>query len=120
MARLREIKKNYGKARPHWREASADFLVHQRAEDGIGAKTITDYKSRVKLFFKRFPDAWDKEKELKETLVAHLADEIKAATFNNRLVYLRGFFNYCVEEVICQSIRLRIRGKRRSIPARLL
>lgn len=98
LARLREIKKSYGKERPSWREAFADFLVHKRAEDGIGPQTVSDYKGRVELLFKRYPDAWETEKKLKDSIVAFLSDDIKPATFNNRLVYLRSFLQYCVNE----------------------
>ncbi|WP_339273820.1 tyrosine-type recombinase/integrase [Paenibacillus sp. FSL W8-0426] len=98
MARLREIKKSYGNARPGWREILSDFLAHKRLDDGIGEQTLTDYTRAVELLFKRYPDAWKTEAKLKDGCIAHMSGEMSPATFNNRLVYLRAFFSYCVRE----------------------
>ncbi|KOY12589.1 tyrosine-type recombinase/integrase [Paenibacillus xylanivorans] len=98
MARLREIKKSYGYKRREWPEVLSEFLVHKRLEDGVGEQTIADYTRTVELLFKRFPDAWESDAALKNAVMTHFSDDIKPATFNNRLVYLRAFFKYCVSE----------------------
>ncbi|MEC0328762.1 tyrosine-type recombinase/integrase [Paenibacillus macerans] len=81
-----------------WAEALGGFLTWKRAQ-GISDQTYEDYNKHVRLFFKRFPDAWTSVKELKASLFKHLAEEeIMPATFNNRLVYLRTFLSWCVKE----------------------
>ncbi|WP_427050447.1 tyrosine-type recombinase/integrase [Paenibacillus sp. TC-CSREp1] len=100
MARLREIKKNNGSKRRDWPEVLTEFLEYKRFDDGVGQQTLADYTRTVELLFKRFPDAWETDSTLKDAVMTHLAEDIKPATFNNRLVYLRAFFKYCVSEGI--------------------
>ncbi|WP_228469590.1 tyrosine-type recombinase/integrase [Paenibacillus sp. JNUCC31] len=50
------------------------------------------------LFMSRYPDAWDSPHNLKSMLYEHLAQpDIAPATYNGRLVYLRTFLKWCVE-----------------------
>ncbi|RCX22880.1 site-specific recombinase XerD [Fontibacillus phaseoli] len=80
-----------------WAEALGGFLTWKKTQ-GISEQTYSDYDKHVRLFFKRFPDAWTSPAELKKAAYTHLsAEEIAAPTFNNRLVYLRTFLNWCVE-----------------------
>jgi integrase len=52
----------------------------------------------MELFMSRYPDAWDTPDNLKTMLYSHLGQpDIAPATFNSRLVYLRTFLNWCVE-----------------------
>lgn len=80
-----------------WAEALGGFLTWKKAQ-GIAEQTYDDYNKHVRLFFKRFPDAWTSSSALKTSLFEYLAEDIKPPTFNNRLVYLRTFLNWCVKE----------------------
>ncbi|MGR6760896.1 tyrosine-type recombinase/integrase [Paenibacillus sp. T2-29] len=97
MARLRSIKPTAGN-RTDWRQLLTEFLAHKKLEDGVGDYTLHDYDRTVKLLFKRFPNAWETEQALRDAVMEHLAEDIAPPTFNNRLVYLRTFFNYCIRE----------------------
>lgn len=79
-----------------WAEALGGFLTWKKAH-GISDQTYYDYDKHVRLFFKRFPDAWTSTRELKDALFSHLAEDIAPATYNNRLIYLRTFLNWCVD-----------------------
>lgn len=81
-----------------WAEALGGFLTWKKTQ-GLADQTREDYDKHVRLFFKRFPNAWTSSEELKKSAYAHLAEEdIAPPTFNNRLVYLRTFLNWCVKE----------------------
>ncbi|MDU8671997.1 MULTISPECIES: site-specific integrase [Paenibacillus] len=97
MARLRSIKPTAGN-RTDWRQLLTEFLSYKKLEDGVGQYTLDDYDRTVNLLFKRFPNAWDSEQALRDAVMEHLAQDIAPPTFNNRLVYLRTFFNYCISE----------------------
>lgn len=96
MARLGNIT-GRTKSRPTWREVLEDYQAYKKL-DGIGKQTASDYDRHVNLLFKRYPDAWDSDEKLKDAVFAHMSDHIMPATFNGRLVYLRAFFKYCVQE----------------------
>lgn len=97
MARLRSIKPTAGN-RTDWRQLLTEFLAYKKLENGVGQYTLDDYDRTVNLLFKRFPNAWDSEQALKDAVMEHLAQDIAPPTFNNRLVYLRTFFKYCISE----------------------
>ncbi|GFN24284.1 tyrosine-type recombinase/integrase [Thermanaeromonas sp. C210] len=78
-----------------WQEALQQFLWKKSAT-GISERTLKDYRKIVSLFFGRFPEAWPKA--LKPAVYEFMADDIKPATYNLRLIYLRAFFNFCLEE----------------------
>lgn len=82
---------------PAWQEVLAEFLLQKRAE-AAADQTILDYQKRVTHFFKEHPESWPDN--LKPAVLAHMSEKIKPATYNLRLVYLRSFFNYCVENNI--------------------
>ncbi|MCM3784383.1 site-specific integrase [Neobacillus mesonae] len=82
--------------RRSWLEALGGFLTWKKAQ-GIAEQTYTDYNRHVRQFFTRNPDAWESDDALKATLYAYLSEDIKPATYNNRLVYLRTYLNWCVD-----------------------
>lgn len=83
-----------------WEEALDNFLLWKRAT-GVSKRTIFDYTVHVTLFFKRSSSAFDDPAQLKRGFLCHMGqDDIAPATFNNRLKYLRGFFQWCVDEGI--------------------
>lgn len=52
---------------------------------------------------------------MKQSLLEYLAYKIMPATFNLRLIYLRTFYNWCIEEGYMVEIRLKdLRSEKRS------
>lgn len=93
--RLTKVKK---KAPATMEEALAQFINWKKANN-LSEQTILDYSTHVNLLFKRYPDATTSYEQLEKSVFDHLGQEnIKPATFNNRLVYLRSFFMWCVEQ----------------------
>ncbi|MDO9509610.1 MAG: tyrosine-type recombinase/integrase [Thermovirgaceae bacterium] len=83
-----------------WEEALESFLLWKRAT-GISKRTIYDYTVHVNLFFKRFASSFEDLPRLKHNFLCHMGqDDIAPATFNIRLKYLRGYFQWCVDEGI--------------------
>ena len=79
-------------------EEALDRFITWKKANGISDQTILDYTTHVNLFFKRFPVAASSFEQLEKAVIEHLGqDGIKPATYNNRLVYLRTFFNWCGE-----------------------
>jgi site-specific recombinase XerD len=85
-----------------WLEPLAGFLLWKKA-NGISESTLKDYERFTRQFFKRFPDCWGKAKDLKRAAMEFLSDEMKPATYNLRLIYLRAFFQWCVNEEYASS-----------------
>lgn len=81
-----------------WEQALEDFLLWKKAE-GKADRTITDYGYHVKYFFKCFPEASLSDVVgLKKYIMMHLSVVAKPAYYNNKMVYLKTFFNWCVAE----------------------
>lgn len=79
-----------------WEEALRGFLFWKQAQ-GISKTTLQDYRLHVIRFFTRYPDCWS-DGDLKNSAIEYMADDIKPATFNLRLIYLKVFFEWCVGE----------------------
>lgn len=87
----------------NWSEALEQFLFWKKAQ-GISEQTYKDYNQQIRLFFKRYPDSFESIENLKLNVFHYLGqDDIKPCTFNNRLVYLRTFLNWCLEQTIVES-----------------
>jgi site-specific recombinase XerD len=84
-----------------WEEWLRDFLFYKKAQ-GRSDTTVNDYKFHIELFYKRFPQAHDNYKSLKECVYKHLeeASDKSSATFNIRREYLHAFFGWLVNEGI--------------------
>lgn len=92
--RLTKVKKS---APATMEEALTQFINWKKANN-LSEQTILDYTTHVNLLFKRFPDSTQSYEQLEKSVYEHLGQEnIKPATYNNRLVYLRTFFIWCVE-----------------------
>lgn len=76
----------------------AEQFIYWKQAQGLSTTTIGDYKGHIARFFKQFPDALNNEDSLKSALLAYMAQQMKPATYNLRLTYLRVFFQWCVEE----------------------
>lgn len=93
--RLTKIKKS---APSTMEEAFVQFINWKKANN-LSEQTILDYTTHYNLLMKRFPNAIESFEKLEKSLYEHLGQEnIKPATYNNRLVYLRTFFKWCVEQ----------------------
>lgn len=82
-----------------WEQALEEFLLRKKAE-GKSERTIKDYGYHVRGFFKRYPDALEDGQILKRSAIEYMAEDVKPAYYNNKLVYLKIFFNWCLEEKI--------------------
>ncbi|RKL62331.1 site-specific integrase [Thermoanaerobacteraceae bacterium SP2] len=81
-----------------WQEALQQFLWWKQAQ-GISATTLGDYRQHITRFFNRYPTAYS-QTGLKPCVLEYMAQPVKPATFNLRLVYLKAFFDWCVHEGI--------------------
>lgn len=81
-----------------WEEALQGFLFWKKAQ-GLAERTLTDYRKHVSQLFHRFPTAFSTPK-LKPALLEYMSQQVKPATFNLRLIYLRTFFDWCIQEGI--------------------
>jgi len=86
--------------------ALEQFLLWKRAQ-GVSDQTMHDYKEHIHRFFRRYPDASIPEaaEALEWGVYDYLGEDgIKPATYNNRLIYLRTFLNWCVDkEMIAEN-----------------
>ena len=74
-------------------EMLEQFILWKKAQ-GISETTAKDYNYHVNAFFRKYPDAWD---NLSNCILKYMAENIKPATYNLRLIYLRAFFQFCSE-----------------------
>lgn len=89
------VKINTQKENVSWQEAMNEFILVKKSA-GLSETTIKDYSSHIKMFFNRYSSSWNLH--VKKAIVDYMADDIKPATYNLRLIYLRTFFQFCVEE----------------------
>ena len=85
-----------------WEDALRQFLGFKRAQ-GLRDSTIYDYDRFTKQFFGKYPSSWPDKNRLRTAALGYLSEKMnggnmKPATYNLRLTYLRGFFGWCVEE----------------------
>ncbi len=85
----------------NWEDALKGFLFFKQAQ-GISKTTLNDYKRHVEYFFKRYPDSWSDGK-LKPFILDYFSDNLKPASYNLRLIYLKAFFTWCVKEKYLQE-----------------
>ncbi|MTI84264.1 MAG: site-specific integrase [Firmicutes bacterium] len=81
-----------------WQDALQNFIYWKQAM-GLADVTISDYRYHVTQFFTRHPEAFTQQ-SLKRSVLKYMSQKVKPATYNLRLVYLRTFFNWCIEEGI--------------------
>lgn len=81
-----------------WEETLEQFISWKKAQ-GLSKQTLDDYKRHVSQFYKRYSDAFGSQPhQLEKWLYEYFADNIKPPTYNNRLVYLRAFYDWCVDK----------------------
>lgn len=85
------------KSKPRdWQDALQEFLLWKQAT-GVRERTLSDYKLHVTMFFKRYPNS-NEEANLKQNILNYMSQAIKPNTYNLRLEYLKGFFNWALSE----------------------
>lgn len=95
--RLTKVKKS---APATYEAALEQFLIWKKAQ-GISEQTMKDYREHVNRFFRRYPEAGKPRdaEALEKSAYDYLGEDgIKPATYNNRLVYLSTFFNWCADK----------------------
>ncbi len=80
--------------------ALSSFLNVKTAEQKSPG-TIKDYRRFVRQFFRLYPAAWDSPAAMRASFLNWIAQpDIAPATYNLRLIYLRAFWHWCVDEEI--------------------
>ncbi len=102
-----------------WQQAVEQYLPWKKAE-GRSGRTIKDYYYHITHFIKVYPDAAiDDYTSLKRAVIAYMAEDVKPAYYNNKLVYLKTFFTWCVNESILPDNPLKS-FKRRKADSRII
>lgn len=92
----RVTKINQSKKVKLWEDALNEFLLLKKAE-GRSRTTLDDYERHAYYFFNRFPNSWN-DSTLKISVMKYMSDNIKPATYNLRLAYLKSFFAWSAKE----------------------
>ncbi len=101
-------------------ETLETFLTFKRAM-GLREPTITGYQKTIKAFFRRYPMAWSSPEVMRSAVVEWLSDDISAGFYNLRLIFLRAFWDWCVEEQLQPESPNPFRGfKGKPTPGRFL
>jgi site-specific recombinase XerD len=80
-----------------WEEALEEFLFWKRAQ-AVSETTVNDYRRVIALFFRRYPEAVE-HGQFRSCVLKHMAQPgISPSTYNLRLVYIRAFFAWCLQE----------------------
>ncbi|RYD01521.1 hypothetical protein N752_29920 [Desulforamulus aquiferis] len=80
-----------------WEKILEEFLLFKKAE-GRSPRTLKDYGYHVKLFFKRYPEMFLSDAdELKRNVIEYMAEDVKPAYYNNKLIYLKIFFEWSIK-----------------------
>ena len=101
-----------------WEEALKHFLFFKKAQ-GLTEATVKDYRSRITSFFKRY-NCWQDEMATKNSILEYMSEEVAPSTYNLRLVYLRAFFNWCIDENYMMFANPLKGFKRRKADARIV
>lgn len=77
-----------------------DLFLLTKAAAGASPRTIKYYKSHVTPFLKRYPQAWDNPAAMRTAFLEWINTTDNPATFNHRLMTMRPFWHWCIEEGI--------------------
>lgn len=110
-------------SRSTWVEILESFMYYKRVQ-GLSDRTLQDYNNHINYFFKHHPYAWGdyngvNELKLKSELFEYLSRDVKPATFNLRLMYLKSFLQYAVDEGYIKSNPL-VQFKKRKAEVRVV
>lgn len=110
-----DSKQNKEIKRITWQLGMDNFLFWKRAQ-GISDVTLKGYSNHISHFYNRFEEIWGNADETKRAIMTHMADDIKPATYNLRLIYLRAFFDWCLGEGLMDVNPLNSFKKRKAEP----
>jgi len=102
---------------PTWETALEIFLLEKRGE-GKSERTLYDYETHVKRFFKSFPQAYQPGR-VRRSILEYLGAKISVSTYNLRLQNLKVFYRWCFDEgLFSENPAERI--KKRKNPGRIV
>jgi len=85
-----------------WEDHLSYFILRKKAS-GIAPRTVRDYQYLIPHFFQAHPDALASQEKLASSVLKYFARDVKPATFNNRRIYLKVFFDYLVNEGVIEK-----------------
>lgn len=107
-------KNNVKQGKPHtWEKALEAFLWWKQAS-GLSETTLKDYTDYVSRFFKNYPDSYQDENILKHAVYEYMGKSAKPAYYNLKLIYLKAFFTWCVDEGVLSANPLKSFKKRKA------
>ena len=81
--------------------AALESFLNMKLATRKSPGTIKDYRRFICLFFRLYPDAWNTPANMRAAFMRWIAQPgIADATYNLRLIYLRAFWHWCIEEEI--------------------
>ncbi|MEQ8235157.1 MAG: tyrosine-type recombinase/integrase [Syntrophomonadaceae bacterium] len=105
---------NFSKNLPNrWEDALELYLAWKRAT-GVSERTLDDYRDYVSRLYKKYPDIYRDEHELKKAVFDFMGKKVKPAYYNLKLAYLKGFLKWCVNEGIYSDNPLKDFRKKRA------
>ncbi|WP_339192119.1 hypothetical protein NST68_22590 [Paenibacillus sp. FSL E2-0230] len=110
MVRIKAVRTDHS-----WESVLGRFLEYKRAE-GLRSRHSATIRSMLPGFMRRYPGAGAKSDRLAEAAFECLAEDVAPSTYNNRLIYLRTFFSWCVERGIIGSNPITNIKKRKAEP----
>lgn len=93
-ARARRLAQVVKRAEVSWESALREYLLVKKAQ-GLRESTLGAIRETVSLMFRRYPGAWENPRE---GVLRFLSENVKPATFNYRLSYLKGFFSWAAQQ----------------------
>lgn len=98
---------------------SVEAFTSFKVATGTAPRTTKDYRGTLGYFFRLFPDAWKGPLQMRAAFLSWISEDISPSTYNLRLIYLRAFWRWTVEEGIQPERPDPFRGlKRRNAPGK--
>ncbi|MCL6575548.1 tyrosine-type recombinase/integrase [Kyrpidia sp.] len=88
--RIRSVKKASASS-VTWQQALDEYLMIRKAE-GLRASTLKSQYDVISTLFRRYENAWN---DVRNSVLKFMSEDIKPATYNIRLSYLKTFFDWC-------------------------
>lgn len=75
-----------------------DLFLLMKAATGASPRTVTYYKKHIEPFLIHHPTAWNGPADMRTAFLEWITETDSPATFNHRLMTLRPFWRFCIEE----------------------
>ena len=79
-------------------EEALDCFLTYKTAIGTAPYTRRGYAQMIRQFFTLCPPAWNSPLQARTAFLSWLGEDIAPATYNLRLIYVRAFWRWCVEE----------------------